>query len=461
LKMNKPSTPQSEFGIETDRSVEKSRLWFERAKRVLAGGISSSARTTSTGAAAHPLYITHGRGSRIYDADGNQFIDYLLGYGSLILGHSNRGINDFLKRQIEKGTMFGTCNTVEVQLAEQICRMVPSTQLVRFANSGSEAICGAVRAARALTGRNKILKFEGHYHGWVDVLAVSNRPTIEKAGPLEAPRSEPHSMGLPPGVVNDVVVCPWNQPKILENILGSHRDQIAAVIAEPIAANNACIMPAPGFLRFLREACTKHNIILIFDEIVTGFRIAPGGAQQLYDVDCDIAVFSKALGGGMPISAFAGKHFIMDVVAANRAKHGGTYNGSPICAAAALYTLRALSNGELQKKIRGTGELLMEAIRRSARNHGVSCVVQGVGSMFQVVFTTEDKIPLHYRDLLTANTARYAVFRQSLLEQGIYINNSNLACWFVSTVHTEEDVELTVTSIDTAMKSVAEAGKTK
>jgi len=459
--MNKQSTPQSELGIGIDRSVEKSRLWFERAKRVLAGGISSSARATNTGAALHPLYITNGRGSRIYDVDGNQFIDYLLGYGSLILGHSNPGINEFLKHQIEKGTMFGTCNTVEVQLAEQICSMVPSAQLVRFANSGSEAICGAVRAARAFTGKNKILKFEGHYHGWVDVLAVSNRPTIEEAGPFEAPHTKPHSMGLPPGVVNDVIVCPWNQPKILENILDRHEGQVAAVIAEPIVANNACIMPAPGFLEFLRAECTKRNIILIFDEIVTGFRVAPGGAQQLYDVDCDIVVLSKALGGGMPISAFAGKHFIMDIVATNRAKHGGTYNGNPVCAAAALYTLRALTDGQLQKRIRGTGELLMEAIRRSARNHGVPCVVQGVGSMFQVVFINDDKIPLHYRDLFAADTTRYAVFRHSLLEQGIHINSSGLACWFVSAAHTEEDVELTVSGIDTAMKSVAAAGKTK
>jgi glutamate-1-semialdehyde 2,1-aminomutase len=459
--MNEPFTPQKELGIGTDRSVEKSRLWFERAKQVLAGGISSSARATSTGAAAHPLYITRGRGSRIYDADGNQFIDYLLSYGSLILGHSNSGLNDFLKRQMEKGTMFGTCNTVEVQLAEQICSMVPCAQLVRFANSGSEAICGAVRAARAFTGRNKLLKFEGHYHGWVDVLAVSNRPAIEKAGPLEAPRSDPHSIGLPPGVVNDVVICPWNQPEILENILDRYEGQIAAVIAEPIVANNACIMPASGFLKFLREACTKRNIVLIFDEIVTGFRVAPGGAQQLYNADCDIAVFSKALGGGMPISAFAGKHFIMDVIAANRAKHGGTYNGSPICAAASLYTLRALADGQLRKKIRGMGEVLMEAIRQSARNYGVSCVVQGVGSMFQVVFTPEDKMLLHYRDLFTADTAKYAIFRQSLLEQGIHINNSGLACWFISAAHTEEDVELTVAGIDTAMKSVAEAGEPK
>jgi glutamate-1-semialdehyde 2,1-aminomutase len=460
--MNKSSVPQSELmSIGINRSVEKSRLWFERAKRVLAGGISSSARATSTGAASHPIYITHGRGSRIYDADGNQFIDYLLGYGSLILGHSNQGINEFLNRQIEKGTMYGTCNTIEVQLAEQICGMVPCAQLVRFANSGSEAISGAVRVARAFTGKNKILKFEGHYHGWVDVLAVSNRPTIEKAGPLESPCSDPHSMGLPPGVVNDVVICPCNQPKILKSILDDHSSQIAAIIAEPIVANNACIMPAPGFLKFMREECIRRNIILIFDEIVTGFRVAPGGAQQLYGVDCDIAVYSKALGGGMPISAFAGKHFIMDMVYANRAKHGGTYNGSPICAAASLYTLQALKNGQLQKKIHDTGNLLIEAIRQSAKKYGIPCVVQGVGSMFQVIFTAGDTTLQHYRDLFTADTARYAVFRHSLLEHGIHINSSGLACWFVSAAHTKKDVELTVAAIDTAMKSVAEAGKNK
>ncbi len=446
-------------GIGTGKSLKKSQFLFERAKKVLAGGISSSARATTAGAAPYPLYITRGKGSRIWDADGNEFIDYLLSYGSAVLGHSNPGLNESLKEQIELGTMFGMCNTVEVELAEQICRMVPSAQLVRFANSGSEAICGAVRAARGFTGRNKILKFEGHYHGWMDILAVSNRPSLEEAGPLESPTGRPHCMGISPSILADVIICPWNHPQILQKILDRYEGQIAAVIAEPIVANNACLMPAPGYLEFLREQCTKRNIVLIFDETVTGFRVAPGGAQEFFGVDCDIVVLGKALGGGVPISAFAGKKRVMDVVAKNRAKHGGTYNGNCICAKSALYTLRMLAQSSVQKHIRETGEAIIEAIRRSAKDYNVTCIVQGAGSMFQVIFTNDGKPPLHYRDLLNTDQKRFAAFSASLLEQGININYSGLACWFVSAAHTPQDVELTTAAIDKAMRTVA--GKTK
>src|SRR4051794_30195371 len=308
--MSHVSTTKLRLGLHANSPTDESQRWFERAKKVLAGGISSSARATTTGALPYPLYITHGRGSRIWDADGNEYIDYLLSYGSCILGHTHAEMSDAIKSQIDLGTMFGTCNTVEVQLAEQICRMVPCAELVRFANSGSEAIQGAIRAARGFTGRTKILKFEGHYHGWVDVLAVSNRPTIEEAGDVEAPKSAAHSRGTPSGVVQDVIICPWNEPAILKSILDQHKGEIAAVIAEPIVANNACIMPTEGYLEMLREECSRRGIVLIYDEIVTGFRVAVGGAQELFGVQPDIAVFSKALGGGLPTSAFAGRRDI-------------------------------------------------------------------------------------------------------------------------------------------------------
>ena len=457
--MKNLSQTQNLPGIGIAKSLKKSQLLFERAKKVLAGGISSSARVTTAGSAQHPLYITRGKGSRIWDADGNEFIDYLLSYGSAVLGHSDSGLNESLKDQIELGTMFGMCNTVEVELAEQICRMVPSADLVRFANSGSEAICGAVRAARGFTGRNKILKFEGHYHGWMDIFAVSNRPSLEEAGPLDSPISRPHCLGISPSILADVIICPWNLPEILQKILDRHENQIAAVIAEPIVANNACLMPAPGYLEFLRRQCTKHNIVLIFDETVTGFRVAPGGAQELFGVDCDIVVLGKALGGAMPISAFAGKKHVMDVVAANRAKHGGTYNGNCICAKSALYTLRMLAKPSVQKQIRERGEAVMEAIKRSAKDYNVPCIVQGAGSMFQVIFTNDGRVPLHYRDLLNTDQKRFAAFSSSLLEQGININYSGLACWFVSAAHTAQDVKLTTAAIDKAMKTVAEKTK--
>ena len=435
-----------------------SQTWFNRAKKVLAGGISSSARSTTTGPFPFPLYLTHGHGPYVFDADGHAFIDYLLSYGSCILGHSDAGLNDLLVRQMASGTMFGTCNTVEVELAEQICGMVPSVEQVRFANSGSEAMCGAIRAARGFTGRHKVLKFEGHYHGWVDTLAVSNRPTVMQAGPLEHPMSTPHSQGTPPGVVQDVIICPWNDLPTLRRLLDEHGKEIAAVVAEPIVANNACIMPQPGYLEALAEACQERQIVLIFDEIVTGFRTVPGGAQELFGVRADLTVFSKALGGGLPISAFGGRRALMNLVGTNSVKHGGTYNGNPLCAAAALYTLRQLAREDVQERMKAAGQELIEAIVRSAHDCRVPCVVQGLGSMFQVIFTASeaDATPLkHYRDLWKADTRRYEAFRHALLVQGIHANSSGSACWFTSAAHGREQTRIAIKAIERAMRQIS------
>jgi glutamate-1-semialdehyde 2,1-aminomutase len=453
--MSQVSLQAARLGLGPDAITEESQSWFNRAKKVLAGGISSSARSTTTGPLPYPLYITHGRGSRIWDADGNEFIDYLCAYGSCILGHTNPELTEALSRQIDLGTMFGTCNTVEVQLAEQICRMVPCAELVRYANSGSEAIQGAIRAARGYTGRSKILKFEGHYHGWVDVLAVSNRPSPSDYGPLEAPFSHPHSLGMSAGTVNDVVICPWNNPEILRSILDQHEGEFAAMIAEPVVANNACIMPDAGYLELLREECDKRGIVLIFDEIVTGFRLAAGGAQEYFGVIPDLAVYSKSIGGGLPLSAFAGRKKIMDLIGANTVKHGGTYNGSPLAATAALHTLQTLATPGVLEHIRDSGLAIMEAITRSANDLGIPCVVQGAGSMFQVIFNSDGVAPKHYRDLEKADTKRYAAFRQALLENGIHSNSSGLACWFVSAAHTPADTRIAAAAVERAMKVIA------
>jgi glutamate-1-semialdehyde 2,1-aminomutase len=453
--MSNLSSTRPRLGLRSESTTEESQRWFDRAKKVLAGGVSSSARATTTGPLPYPLYITHGRGSRIWDADGNQFIDYLLSYGSCILGHTDGDLSETIVRQSELGTMFGTCNTVEVELAEQICRMVPCAELVRFANSGSEAIQGAIRTARGFTGKTKILKFEGHYHGWVDVLAVSNRPGKGEMGSLESPTSHAHSSGMSPSAVAEVVVCPWNEPEILLSILDQHDGELAAVIAEPIVANNACIMPQPGYLETLREECSRRGIVLIFDEIVTGFRVAAGGAGEHFGVNPDIAVFSKAMGGGLPISAFAGRRQIMKVLA-NGVKHGGTYNGGPLCAAAALHTLRTLNQQSVQDHLRDSGLAIMQAIQTSAARHDVNCVVQGTGSMFQVIFNSHGKPPRHYRDLADADMKRYAIFRQTLLENGVHSNSSGLACFFLSAAHSPSDTRLATAAVEQAMKVVAE-----
>lgn len=424
--------------------------WFTRAKKSLAGGISSSARATTTVDQPYPLYVARGSGGRVEDVNGNVFVDFLLSYGALILGHANPELVRAATEQLQRGTMFGTANTTEVELAEAICRMVPCADLVRFANSGSEAICGAVRAARGFTGKSKLLKFEGHYHGWVDVLAVSNRPTLVESGPKNRPNSVAHSRGIPAGVVGDVVICPWNDPVALRSVLDAHAGELAAAIAEPIVANNACAMPAPGYLELLRDECTKRGILLIFDEIVTGFRLAAGGAQERFGVTPDLAVFSKALGGGLPISAFAGTRQVMEPIGANEVKHGGTYNGNSLCAAAALAVLRHLARPESLARVRQRGERVIEAIRRAARDHAIPGCVQGDGTMFQVVFSADGLPRNNYRELLTADARRYAQFHDGLLCRGLHVNSSGSACWFLCTEHDDDDIAMACDAIDGA-----------
>lgn len=436
-------------------STDASRAWFQRAQLVLAGGISSSARATTTGDLPYPLYMARGRGAHIQDADGNDYIDYLLSYGSAILGHADPELAEALTRVLGEGTMFGTCNVPEVLLAERICAMVPCADLVRYANSGSEAIQGAVRAARGFTGRSKLLKFEGHYHGWADVLAVSNRPSIAEAGPYRSPSSHPHSPGIPPGVLDDVVICPYNDEAVLRDLLNAHGEQLAAVVCEPIVANCACTMPEPGYLKTLRAECSARGILLVFDEICTGFRTAPGGAQELFGVVPDLAVYSKALGGGLPIAAFAGRRDVMERVATNSVKHGGTYNGSPLCATAACVVLDRLAEPAATQRIDDCGQAVIRAITGAASMHGVQCVVQGVGAMFQVLFSATGKPTRQYRDLHRLDSRRHAAFRQGLLDRGVHINAAPTACWFLCTALSDEDVERTCAAVEAAMGAVA------
>ncbi|WP_330176614.1 glutamate-1-semialdehyde 2,1-aminomutase [Streptomyces sp. NBC_01498] len=434
--------------------TEGSRAWFDRAQASLAGGISSSSRLTSTGPHPYPLYMASGSGTRIRDVDGNDYIDYLISYGSAVLGHAPPQLTEALTAVLHTGTMFGTCNTPEVELAELIRDMVPCAELVRFANSGSEAVQGAVRAARGYTGHSKILKFEGHYHGWSDTLAVSNRPGAAEAGPYAAPHPVPHSPGIPAGVVDDVVVCPWNDPAALRTALDAHRGELAAVICEPIVANNACTMPDPGYLDLLRDECTAREIVLIFDEVCTGFRTGPGGAQTMFDVTPDIAVFSKALGGGLPIAAFAGQRHVMEPLARGLVKHGGTYNSSPLCATSALVTLRGLNRPETTERIDDSGRRIMETIRRAAHDRRIPCAVQGVGAMFQTVFTPDGAPTRQYRDLLHADQARYHAFRHELLKRGVHANAYGMACWFVAATVTEDELAITCEAVEEAFAAL-------
>jgi len=450
-----PATPSPKPALSlTGYEPLDSSRWFERAKAVLAGGVSSSARAATAGDRPYPVYIERGEGANIWSVEGDRYVDFLMSYGSLVLGHAHPAVTEAVRAQLERGTMFGAFNTPEVELAEEICRAVPCASLVRFANSGSEAMCGAVRAARGYTGRTKVLKFEGHYHGWVDVLAVSNRPSLAQAGPADRPTSCAHSRGIPAGVVEDVLICPWNDIEAVCAILDAHKGEVAAVVAEPIVANNACTMPLPGFLEKLREACTKRGVLLIFDEIVTGFRVAAGGAQELFGVIPDLAAYSKALGGGLPVAAFCGQREFMEPIAANTVKHGGTYNGNPLGAGAACATLRALSAPGVLARVHIAAEVVKEAVRRAARDYGVECVVQGVGGMFQIVFGVSAPLR-NYRDLTRTDTARFARFWQHMFDGGVFANQSASACWFGSAAHTDEDLQRACAAVRAAMAKVA------
>lgn len=437
-------------------STENSRALFERARRSLAGGIASSARATNTGPYPYPLYIASGEAAHIRDVDGNDYIDWLISYGCAVVGHANPAIAAAVGEVLTTGTMFGAGTVPEIELAEAMRAMIPCADLVRFANSGSEAIQGAVRAARGFTGRTKVLKFEGHYHGWADTLAVSNRPTPDQAGPYGRPHAYPHSPGIPAGVVDDVVICPWNDVAVLRDVLDAHAGLLAAVICEPIVANNACVMPLPGYLETLRDECSRRGIVLVFDEVCTGFRTGPGGAQALFGVVPDLAVYAKALGGGLPIAAFVGRDDIMREVGTNRIKHGGTYNGSPLCATGALVTLTLLADPDVTARIDAAGLRVMEAVRRAAKDHALPCAVQGVGAMFQVVFTPDGAALRNYRDLAAADDARYAAFRHALLERGVHVNAVGSACWFVSAALTEDDVTATCTAVDEAFAVITD-----
>jgi glutamate-1-semialdehyde 2,1-aminomutase len=448
-----PASARPALSLTREESSDSAH-WFERAKAVLAGGVSSSARAATAGSRPYPMYVDRARGSSIWSVEGDRYIDFLMSYGSLVLGHGHPAVAEAVSAQLERGTMFGACSTPEVELAEEICRLVPCASLVRLANSGSEAMSGAIRAARGFTGRSKVLKFEGHYHGWVDVLAVSNRPTLDAAGPAERPVSCAHSRGIPDGVVEDVIVCPWNDIDALDAILDANAGEIAAVVAEPIVANNACTMPIPGFLGRVRETCTRRGVLLIFDEIVTGFRVSLGGAQELFGVVPDLATYSKAIGGGLPVAAFCGRREVMDLVATNTVKHGGTYNGNPLGAAAACATLRALGQPGVLDRVHRVAESVSEAIRRAAHDYGVACVVQGAGGMFQIVFGVTTPLR-NYRDLLRADSKRFAAFWQHMFDQGVFANSSGSACWFASAAHTDDDVARVCAAVRAAMARVA------
>ncbi len=420
------------------RRYQRSAQLFRRAQGVLAGGVSSQFRAYGY---PHPLFYTRGEGAWIWDADGNRYLDFTLSQGPLILGHSPPELLARVAQATAQGQIYAGQHEAELELAERIAQLVPAAELLRFSLSGSEAVHAAIRLARGLTGRPLVAKFEGHYHGWLDNVAWSITGREEELGPPESPRPVPWSQGVLPQEAEHLLLLPWNRPEIVERLLRRHGDRLAAVICEPVMCNNGCIVPEPGFLELLRRLCDELGAVLIFDEVITGFRIDLGGAQRFYDVVPDLAVFGKALANGFPISVLAGKAQVMEPLASGAVIHAGTMNSGVPSVAAALATLDQLQRQQVHARLHQLGRQLMDLLADASRRAGHPLLLQGPGPMFHAGFTPLKQVR-DYRDTLQYDTAKYARFVAGMHDRGVRLIGRGI--WYLSAAHTPEHLEQAV-----------------
>lgn len=409
---------------------------YERAKKVIPGGVNSPVRAFDP----YPFFVRRGNGSRVFDVDGRNYIDYVMGYGALLFGHAPKMIVEKLKKAVEDGFLYGAPTEEEVLLAEKIRELYPSIEMVRLANSGLEATMHAVRLARGYTGRRKILKFEGCFHGSHDSLLV-------KAGSGALTFSIPSSLGVLEELAKYTLISRFNDVDLTEQIVKQNRDDLAAIIVEPVAVNMGLIKPRIDFLKALRELADFSGAVLIFDEVVTGLRLSPGGAQQYYGVKADLTTLGKALGGGLPISAFGGREDIMKNLApAGKIYASGTYSGNPLSTKAALTVLDYVrENQHIYLEMRSKVEKLCKAIKDIAIDKNLKITVNYVESMFQVFFT--DSEVLSYDDVKKSDIELFKRYFHNLLENGVFIPPSQFETCFLSTAHTDQDIELTINAV--------------
>jgi len=430
------------------RTYKESAVLLERAKKVLASGVSSEFRKYNH---PHALFYTHGNGSRIYDVDGNEYLDFTLSQGPLILGHSHPAVLKAVEEYSAQGQLFAGQHIREIELAEKINQLIPSAELMRFCLDGSEAVQTAFRVARAKTGRKKFLRFEGHYHGWMDNVCWGiSTPSLDALGSREKPNVFPWTEGLPEGVENEFIILPWNDLDLVKATIAEQFDEIAAIITEPVMCNNGCILPEQGFLAGLREICTEFGIALIFDEVITGFRLSLGGAQQYYGITPDLSIFAKAIASGYAISAIVGKRDWMELIESARVIHAGTMNAANPTVAAALATITVLETEKPHERMFALGKKLMHGLKNAANETGHTMLIEGPGPMFATSFSTLDRC-VDYRDTLNGDKAKLSKFVAAMQEEGIRIIGRGL--WYISAAHTGEDID---NAIATAHRVLAE-----
>jgi glutamate-1-semialdehyde 2,1-aminomutase len=418
----------------------KSAKLFERAQKIIPGGVDSPVRAFKA-VGGTPLFIRRASGSRITDIDGNSYIDYVMSWGPLLHGHAPGSLVKALTASARQGTSFGAPTELEVELGELVRSMMPSLEMVRFVSSGTEATMSAVRVARAHTRREKIIKFEGCYHGHGDQFLVQAGSGLTTLG-------VPTSPGVTRAAAADTLLATYNDVASVERLCESFRDQVAALIVEPIAGNMGMVLPEPGFLQGLRDVCTRYRVVLIFDEVITGFRVGPGGAQGWNGVVPDLTCLGKIIGGGLPVGAYGGREDLMRLVApAGPVYQAGTLSGNPLAMTAGLWSLN------LYKHLSARGADLAEGLADAARRAGVALQVNGIGSALTPFFTSA---PVkNYQTALRADAAKYGTFFKGMIARGVYPPPSQFEAWFLSAAHTARDVDNTIKAAREAMKEVA------
>jgi glutamate-1-semialdehyde 2,1-aminomutase len=451
--------------LDTQTFDERYQSWahrsgelFEVASRYIPAGAGSSARTRKFGWEPYPPFMASGSGSRLRDVDGHSYIDYLLGLGPMILGHRHPVVTEAVTRAVsELGTCFGLPYELEIEAARKVTEAVPGVEQVRFSNSGSEVVGTAVRLARAHTGRRLIIRFEGHYHGWQDTVYWSNHVDPQLAGPAGRPRPVASGPGVPAELESTLIVLSWNDPESFTAMMEERGEEVAAVITEPAMFNTGCVLPAPGYLELLREQTRRHGALLIFDEVITGFRFARGGAQEYFGVTPDLTTLAKGLGGGFPVAAIGGTHEAMSMIAEGRYSHSGTYNANTIACAAVSATMDVLAEPGLYERQRALGETLMSGLRELAAEAGLPVVVEGLGTVFQIWFSEH---PIrNWRDAERyADEKLFTRWWQEMLLRGVLFHPSQFENLFLSLVHTADDVNETLNATQDAFAAIRAGG---
>ncbi|MFT5032604.1 MAG: glutamate-1-semialdehyde 2,1-aminomutase [Bermanella sp.] len=426
--------------------TSKSEALFEAAKKRIPGGVNSPVRAFKA-VGGTPVFIDHAKGAYLFDVDGKRYIDYVLSWGPMLLGHANADVLAAVRTQLDKGLSFGAPTTLETELAEMICKLVPTMDQVRMVNSGTEATMSAIRLARGATGRDTIVKFEGCYHGHSDSLLI-------KAGSGALTFGVPSSPGVPKALADHTLTLTYNDIDGVKETFTKLGDQIACVIVEPVAGNMNCVPPIPGFLECLREVCDESGALLIIDEVMTGFRLGSAGAQGYYGVQADITTLGKVMGGGMPVAAFGGREELMQQLApAGPIYQAGTLSGNPLAMAAGLSMLTAVQAPGFYEPLFARTEQLVNGLRERAYAAGVAMTSNHVGTMFGVFFTEEKHIT-NYRQVMACDTQRFNLFFHGMLNEGVYLAPASYEAGFLSTAHTDADINQTLAAAEKVFKTL-------